>query len=152
VKKTIFVATYPNKAGQPPAYMDEFAKHFNVLHPSYNFDSAEGQKMVESIGSGLPPADTNVWRQIYLRDAWAIKKSNILIYDNDVYPGNHFLSLAIENQIPVIGMSTTLKEANSYFSGFILSVAKPDTIIPLLNLYLKETNASETLPTEVATQ
>lgn len=135
----IFIATYPDKNGQSPKFLEDLASGgYKILHPAYNYESPEGVEMIAKLktfsGEDLPK-DSNPWRALQLKDYYGIKHCYVVVYDLDREPGPHFLTAACIYGIPVIAVSRTLAGVPAYFSGSVSVVVKPEDLVGQLKAY-----------------
>lgn len=132
--KIVFVATYP-KGNLPIEYLEEWSNRqdYILVHPSYNINTPEGQKLLTLISDKEMPKFDKFWSQVCIRDYWLLKNSKALIYDVDADPGTHFLAIAIDHQIPIYAISSSLRTIPAYFSGFINLITTPENIVEFLD-------------------
>jgi len=139
--KIIFVATYPDDKGVGPEYLFNLETQLPdtlVLHPSYDLTKNTGKAALEVIKAlkhrGPVKTDNtgNDFSKMVARDFWLVSVSDLLIYDLDVNPGTHFLALAISQNIPILGISDTLRTCPIYFSGNLQVIIRPESIAATL--------------------
>jgi hypothetical protein len=134
-KKIVFVAAYPDEKGNTPYYFEDLEARDDLvlLHPHYDLACPAGIKSLEDIkrikGKDKPEFDTLVFNRILEVDFWLISVSDLFVYDIDSNPGTHLLAAAIQNNIPIVGVSETLRSAPLYFSGKIDCVVRPKTFM-----------------------
>ena len=134
----IFVAVYPRDNQSLPTYLEDLEKSgWNLLHPAYGWDSPEGKRMRGLLKThkslDVPnsnPADP--WSGAAIRDYFAIRAADVMVYDTDNEPGLHFLAAAQIYQIPVVAVSPKLLSVPAYFSGIVQMVIKPHNLIKSL--------------------
>jgi len=128
---TVFVATTQDRL------ISLLNDRYTILHPLYNWTSPLGVAVLESMGAthAALPIDPNKWNQMLLRDYWAIKNSNLLVYDLDKGPGEHHLAAALIHNIPVIAVSENFVGLPfQHFSGLVSAIIKPNELQHLTKL------------------
>ena len=136
-KKIIFVATYPDqKTGASPEFMTKLEEKFVVLHPAFNFGSKEGAEVLMRLGPGLPNHPENPWHQMQSRDYWSLKNSDLMIYDLDANPGEHFFAAAMIYNKAILGVSATMRGTQPYFSQGIFAIVHPEELVDATRLAL----------------
>ena len=140
----VFIAIYPDRYGKVPTYVEEAADRFVVLHPSYNFENEEGQAILKKLAGTQEPEFLKVehqYKRMLTRDYWAIEKSDIVVYEVDGDPGQHFLAAAVIYKKPILFVSEVLAAAPIYFSGFSEVLVKPSGVIQACSGTFKRSQA-----------
>jgi hypothetical protein len=138
--KIIFLATYPDKKKGIPSFMKELEKddRYVILHPLYAYDSEKGREVLRKLANPYPPKGASVPDTIMRQDLYGVGQSHVMVYDIDVDPGVQFLTAAVLNCVPVVGVSGNLSSMYEYFSGAVEAVVKPESLSPYLeHLFLK---------------
>jgi hypothetical protein len=124
----IFVATYPNEKGAHASFLDELEKAYTVLHPSFDYEGEVGMSVRLKLPSKEVPWDNKPWKRIIKRDYWGIQQSNLIVYDLDSNPGDHFIAAAFLQGKQVLGVSETLRGVVPYFSSCVSAVVRPEDL------------------------
>ena len=133
----LFVVTYPNDKGKSVDFLEELEKSYTVLHPSFDYEGEAGLKIRMLLPEKNVPWENKIWKRIPTRDYWGIKQSDVVVYDVDSNPGEHFITAAFLQHKPVIGVSETLRGIQPYFSSCVESVVHPEGLIKAIGLLQK---------------
>lgn len=125
MKPMIYIAAN----GQEPSYVPALSEHYKVLHPGFVY---EGEAFADYA------VLKNPIEQAFSSDFYGIKKADVLIYDVDTNPGNHFLAWAFALEKPVIAVSQCLDSPGPYWGLAITSLVKPDQLLNCIKFISEE--------------
>lgn len=129
--RTIFACVYPDQNGRVPEYVGqlEATEGLIVLHPNFDWENEQGQKIRETLELGELPTHDNNWCQMVMRDAYTIAASELVIYDVDLNVGADFLYMATLTQKPIIAVAENLTSPPLRYSGYIWKVVRPSSLL-----------------------
>jgi len=133
----IFVATGPdtknNQLKNPPYLEELFArKDLAIVHQGFVYESKVGQKALDNLKDTKIPKTDHHWETVVLKDIFAIKQADAVVYDLDKDPGPAYLMAAVIFKKPIIAISNELASAPVYFSGHIQAVIKSGDLLEFL--------------------
>ena len=125
MKPMIYIAAN----GQEPSYVPMLSEHYKILHPGFTY---EGENFADFA------IIKNPIEQAFSADFYGIGKADVLIYDVDTNPGNHFIAWAFSLGKPVIAVSQCLDSPGPYWGLAITSLIKPDQVFNCLKYTCEE--------------
>lgn len=108
---------YLAAAGTEPIYANILKEKFNVIHPGYQFNPAEFPNA---------PSSKNHFENALLKDFYGVKIADVIVFDVDSQPGDHYLAWAFSLNKPVLAVSENLIIPNPYWSAAIEFLVKPE--------------------------